>query len=309
MDLNIKNKLALWVEQYLFHPNILQQLLSAALLPVTLVYCIVVGLKRMRAKAIDYGIPIISIGNLVIGGTGKTPVTIELAKKEKHPAIILRGYGRNSKGMQLISHQGKILEDISVSGDEAMLYATLLPNATVIVDEGRIAGITKAKELHCNIVFLDDGYRFHNIKKYDILLRPKVEPTNLFCLPSGGYKETKMMYSFVPKVLQEDKDFKRIVTFKKDNVLIDNPPLNSILVTAISKPKRLLEYLPENIKCKTFIDHYNFNKEDIDTILNTYKDYTIITTQKDFVKLKRFNLTNIIIMDLEIQLTKQISFS
>lgn len=309
MDLNIKNKLALWVEQYLFHPNIFQQLLSAALLPVTLVYCIVVGLKRMRAKAIDYGIPIISIGNLVIGGTGKTPVTIELAKKEKHPAIILRGYGRNSKGMQLISHQGKILEDISVSGDEAMLYATLLPNATVIVDEGRIAGIIKAKELHCNIVFLDDGYRFHNIKKYDILLRPKVEPTNLFCLPSGGYKETKMMYSFVPKVLQEDKDFKRIVTFKKDNVLIDNPPLNSILITAISKPKRLLEYLPKNIKCKTFIDHYDFNKEDIDTILSTYKDYTIITTQKDFVKLKRFNLTNIIIMDLEIQLTKQISFS
>jgi tetraacyldisaccharide 4'-kinase len=268
----------------------------------------IVAFKRVGAKAIDFQIPVVSVGNLVIGGTGKTPVTIALAKKEKHPAIILRGYGRESKGMIVISQQGNLLTDIKTSGDEAYLYASSLPNATVIVDEKRVFGILKAKELGCDIVFLDDGYRFHNIKKYDILLRPAKEPTNIFCLPSGGYKETKMMYSFVPCVLRDGEDFTREVTFKKDGIILDKIPEKSLLLTAIAKPNRLLEYLPKNIECKTFIDHYQFTKSDIDTILNTYKDYTIITTSKDYYKLEEFKIPNLVLMDLNINFTKEISY-
>lgn len=308
MDLEIKNFAFKWVEQYLFFPNTLQKLLSAALLPFTLLYCIVVGFKRMNAKTLDYGIDVVSIGNLVVGGSGKTPVTIALAKKEQHPAIILRGYGRSSQGMQIVSQKGKILCDIETSGDEAMLLAKSLPNATVIVDESRVNGVVKAKELGCNIVFLDDGYRFHNIKKFDILIRPKDEPENVFCLPSGGYKETKMMYSFVPVVLKDGVDFVRSVSFEKDQNRIKNLPQNIVLVTAISKPNRLLEYLPKDTPCISFIDHYQFNKEDIDTILKNYKEYTIITTQKDYVKLEKFNLDNIILMNLDIKIKKDFSY-
>ena len=304
----IKNYFFKWVEQYLFHPNPFQQLISIIFLPLTLFYCVVVAFKRVRARVIDFEIPVVSIGNLIIGGTGKTPVTIALAKKEKHPAIILRGYGRDSKGMLVVSNKGTIECDINQSGDEAYLYATSLPHATVIVDEDRVHGILKAKELGCDIVFLDDGYRFHNIKKYDIILRPKQEPTNVFCLPSGGYKETKMMYSFVLCVLKDGEDFKRVITFTSNDKIVKLPD-NVLLLTAISKPDRLLEYLPKNIVCKTFIDHYNFTKDDIDTILTGYKDYTIITTQKDYVKLEKFKIPNIIIMNLEIEFTKEISYT
>lgn len=261
------------------------------------------------AKPFDFGIPIISIGNLVVGGTGKTPITIALAKKEQNPAVILRGYGRNSHGLHIVSNKGDIQCDVETSGDEAMLLAQKLPHATVIISEDRIVGVLKAKELGCQIIFLDDGFRHHNIKKFDILIRPKQEPTNLFCLPSGGYRETKMMYSFVPVVLQDGKDFERIITFKQDGHIVKNLPEKSILVTAISKADRLLEYLPKDIPCKIFIDHYKYTIEDIDSILTTYKDYTIITTAKDMVKLQKLQISNIILMDLEIEIKKNIIYN
>jgi len=292
----------------LFFPNALQKLISVCLFPFTIVYCIIVAYKRTSSKKIDFGINVVSVGNLVLGGTGKTPVTIALAKKEKKPAVVLRGYGRDSKGLYIISKYGKILEDISISGDEAMLYAKSLNHACIIVSQNRAHGILKAKELGCDIVFLDDGYRHHNIKKFDILLRPKIEPTNLFCLPSGGYKETKMMYSFVPLVLQDGIDFKRDVKFKLSNKVIQKLPNDILLLTAISKPQRLLEYLPSNVLMISYRDHYNFTKNDIDSILNKYKSYTIITTAKDLVKLEKFNIKNIILMDLEVSINKQIKY-
>ena len=292
----------------MFFPNILQRLISICMFPLTIIYCIVVAYKRSNAKAFDFGINIVSIGNLVVGGSGKTPVVIALAKKEKHPAIILRGYGRASKGLFVISQEGKILEDINISGDEAMLLAHSLPNATVIVSENRVDAVLKAKELNCDIVFLDDGYRHHNIKKFDILIRPKDEPTNLFCLPSGGYKETKMMYSFVSVVLRDGVDFKRTVTLKQNNKVVEVLDDNLVLLTAISKPYRLLEYLPKDIEVVSFEDHHSYTLEDIDSLKEKYPDHTIVTTAKDMVKLEQFNLENIILMDLDVEIIKEFKY-
>ena len=305
---NINSYLTAWIEQYLFFPNILQKLISVCMFPFTIIYCIVVAYKRTSSRAFDFGINVVSIGNLVVGGSGKTPITIALAKKEENPAIVLRGYGRSSKGMYVISKNGQILEDISTSGDEAMLLAKTLKNATIIVSENRANGVIKAKELGCNIVFLDDGYRHHNIKKFDILIRPKDEPTNLFCLPSGGYKETKMMYSFVPLVLKDGVDFKRIVSFSRNGEKVNTLPSKIILLSAISKPNRLLEYLPANTKTISYYDHYNYTQSDIDNIKSKYPQYTIVTTQKDMVKLEKFNIENIIQMDLDIDIIKEFSY-
>ena len=289
----------------MFFPNPIQKLISILFLPLTVLYCIIVATKRSKAKPFDFGLPIISIGNLLVGGTGKTPLTIAIAKDKKDIAIILRGYGRKSKGLYLISHDNKILENVETSGDEAMLLANALPNATVIVCENRIDGILKAKELGNKAILLDDGYRHHNILKYDILIRPKIEPTNIFCLPSCGYRETKMMYSFTNMVLNEDIDFKREVTFSLNNNQIENLPKKLILLTAISKPNRLLEFLPSNIKLISYPDHYSFTKDDIDTINLKYPEYNIITTQKDEVKLKKFNMQNLYIMKLHIEIEKE----
>lgn len=269
---------------------------------------LIILLKRSMAKEINLGIPVISIGNIIVGGSGKTPVTIKLASQYKKVCVVLRGYGRESKGLYVVSHNGKILEDVNKSGDEAMLLASSLPNATVIVSENRVKAIQKAKELGCEIVFLDDGFSKYHIKKFNILLRPKKEPTNIFCLPSGGYREPKGMYAFADLELKEGRDFNRVITIKKNGKKSDLPQ-KLLLLTAISKPKRLLEFLPKNTKMLSFPDHYNFNKDDIVNIKREFKDYSIVTTGKDLVKLEKFNIENLYLMDLDIEFTENVDFS
>ena len=295
-----------WVEQYLFNPNIFQKLIGVLFFPITLFYCIVTTYKRVSAKPRYFGIPVISVGNLVVGGTGKTPITIALAKDKKDIAIVLRGYGRKSKGLFILSKNGKILENVANSGDEAMLLARALPNATVIVSENREKAILKAKELGTKVVYLDDGYSKHNIEKYDILIRPKIDPKNIFCLPSGGYRDTPMMYSFCKCVIKDGEDFKRVVKFKKDGKIIENLPKDIVLLTAISKANRLLEYLPKDIKSVIYKDHHNYTKEDIDKLHKDYPNYAIITTSKDIVKLEQFKLNDLYLMDLDIELNDDI---
>lgn len=304
----MKQKLILWLENYLFFPNSFQKILSYLLLPLSFIYLLVILFKRLKASKIDFNIPIVSIGNLTIGGSGKTPITIELAKNFKDVCVILRGYGRESKGLFVVSLKGEIKVDVKTSGDEAMLLASTLKNATIIVSEDRVEAIKKAKELGCKIVFLDDGFSKYSIKKFDILLKPKDEPTNSFLIPSGAYREPKSFYKKANLVLKEDIDFKRVVTIKKENKEIELPK-KTILLTAISKPNRLLEFLPKNIETIFFEDHHNFTKDEIDNILNNYRDFAIVTTQKDFVKLEKFNLKNLYIMDLSIKISQKVDFT
>ena len=264
-----------------------------------LIYCLIVMSKRVFSQKTDFKIPIISIGNLTLGGSGKTPLTIELAKEYKNCAIILRGYGRASKGMLLVSYNHKILCDVIQSGDEAMLYAKSLPNATVIVSEDRAKAIRYAKSLACKVVFLDDGFSKSFIKKFDILIRPKIEPTLPFCLPSGAYREPKYLYKKTDLVLNEEKDFKRVVTIK-------NPTQEMILITGISKPKRLDDFLPKNIKEKIYFpDHHSFTKDELTQLVQKYGATSILTTQKDAVKMENFGL-NLSIMELELKIDPQI---
>ena len=161
----MKNSLHLWIEDYLFFPNTFQKIISFLLLPFTFIYMLIILTKRAMSKEIEFGIPIISVGNIIVGGSGKTPVTIKLASKYENACIILRGYGRASKGLYVVSLNGKILEDVKTSGDEAMLLANSLPKATIIVSENRIKAILKAKELGCKIIFLDDGFSKSFIQK------------------------------------------------------------------------------------------------------------------------------------------------
>ena len=296
----MKQKFFLWIEDYLFYPNFFQQIISFLLLPLTFFYMLIIAIKRVKSKPINFQIPIISIGNIIVGGSGKTPFTIKLAKKYKDVAVILRGYGRDSKGLFVISQNGEILTDVKTSGDEAMLLAKSLPKAIIIVSEDRKKAVLKAKELGCKIIFLDDGFSKYDIDKFDILLRPKEDPQNLFCLPSGGYREPKMAYSFANLVFQEDIDFKRVVTFEKDNLKIESLPQKLLLITAISKPKRVLAFLPKNTKMLAFEDHHTFTKDEIDKVKRDFKDYSFVTTQKDFVKLKDFNLENLYLMNLDL---------
>jgi tetraacyldisaccharide 4'-kinase len=257
---------------------------------------VVVFCKYLLKKPQDMGIKVIGVGNLVVGGSGKTPLVSAIAKEFQNPAIVLRGYGRDSKGLIVVQHQNKLLCDVKKCGDEALVYATKLQNATIIVSEDRKEGISKAKELGASFVILDDAYSKHDIKKLDILI--DVKTINNFCLPSGPYREKVWLGKKVYKVY-EDKDFKRDVTIK-------NPTKKMVLLTAIAKPDRLDPFLPKEVVAKhCFADHHNFTKEELDEIFQKEQPTSFLVTLKDYVKVKDFGY-EFSLLDLDIHLEAQL---
>jgi len=275
-------KISLSFENILFSPKGFEWIVPILLLPLSAIYCLFTFFNSYRKYLFrkNYSIKIIGVGNLVLGGTGKTPFTIAIAKREKRVAIVLRGYGRKSKGTILVSKWGNILVDVSLSGDEAMLYSIKLPTSSVIVAENRVEGIELAKRVGAETVILDDAYRQHHIVKDREYLIVS-EPPNRFCLPAGGYREKLWFFKDVIKVV-EDVDFWR-------EVEILNPTPNMVLITAISKPNRLDRYLPRDISKYYFPDHYIFQEEEINDIFEESNYTSILTTEKDWVKLKEFD--------------------
>jgi tetraacyldisaccharide 4'-kinase len=242
-------------------------------------------------KPQDFGVRIIGVGNLNVGGSGKTPFVTALAKKTKDAAVILRGYGRNSKGMIVVKDKQNILVDVDTSGDEAMIYATKLRDSVVIVSEDRKKAILKAKQMGIKVVFLDDAYSKHNIKKTDILI--ETDSKNTRCLPSGPFRE-RLWSDKEVIVVKEDIDFKREV-----KLLYKTKKMS--FVTAIARPQRVDKYLPEVVSKNYFEDHHNFTKEELEDILKRDASESLLVTYKDYVKIQRFGL-KLSLLDLELDI-------
>ena len=291
----MKKSLVFWIEQYLYKPNIAQRLVSLFLLPLSWIYCFIVWIKYKNTTLKDYDIDVISIGNLSVGGSGKTPLTTALALRYENVAIVLRGYGRRSKGLRVVSNGKEILCDVEISGDEAMIYAHKVSNAIVIVSEKREEGILRAKEMGAKLVFLDDGYSKHFIKKLDILI--DVESKNSFCLPSGPLRE-KIWKGKKVSIIKDGVDFKRVVH-------VENPMPKMALVAAIARPQRLDPFLPELTSKHYFEDHYFFTKEELEWILYLSGADSLLVTYKDYVKIKDFDIT-ISLLDLKIEVDEKV---
>ena len=189
----------LLIERNLYDPSPAWLALGVILAPLSLLYTLIVCLKRLFAKPQKFKIPIISVGNLTLGGSGKTPLVRALFKEfsgKLKTCIILRGYGRKSRGLLEVALGGRVLCDVRQSGDEAMEYALFLRGANVIVSEDRAAGILRAQTLGFELVILDDGFSKFNISKFDILLRPQSAPKLPFCLPFAAYRYPPFFYKF-----------------------------------------------------------------------------------------------------------------
>ena len=286
----MKRLLVQWGESYLYHPTSMQKLLSVFLLPLSWLYCLIAYIRYRLSTPKQLGVPVVSIGNLTVGGSGKTPLVIELARHFERPAVVLRGYGRQSKGMVVVKDR-TILCDTLVSGDEAMLYASTLSDAVVIVSENRERGITEAKAMGCEMVFLDDGYGKHQIKKLDIVI--DVQTPNTFCLPSGAYRE-KLWNGKKVIMVREGESFTR-------HVCVQNQTQKMVLVTAIARPERLNPYLPDVSEKIYFEDHHFFTSEELTAIIARTGATSLLVTQKDFVKIAHFNL-NLSILELSLEL-------
>jgi tetraacyldisaccharide 4'-kinase len=283
----LKEKVYNFFEVMYYSPKWYHYPFILALLPFSFIYLFIAHFKFKRNYE-DMGIPIISVGNIIVGGSGKTPLSISIANhlKEKKVAVVLRGYKRLSRGLVVVKDFNEILVPVEISGDEAMEIA-ISSNAAVIVSEDRKNGIEKAKELGAEVVILDDGFD-KPFKKLNIVIDKKLK--NPFVLPAGGYRYPRLALKFADMILKENVDFKRDV--KKVS--------GDVLITAISNPKRLLEYVDVK-EYKFFPDHYFFKKKYIEA----YKDKIIVTTKKDYVKLKQFGL-NLRILEMDFEVNKEI---
>jgi len=280
---NLKLKVYNFFEEMLFYPKWYHFPFIILLSPFSFIYFLIAFFKFPR-KYENLDIPILSIGNIIVGGSGKTPLTKALINyyKDKKIAVVLRGYKRKSKGLVIVKDFKKILVDVEKSGDEAMEIA-LFTSAAVIVSEDRRKGILKAKELGADIVILDDGFD-KPFRKFNIVIDKKIK--NPFILPAGGYRYPKFMLKYADFVIG---DIQRDVKV----------PDGDILISGISNPNRLLKYWKK--KYKFFPDHYEYKWED----LKVFKEKIIVTTAKDYVKLKKFPL-KLKIIDLEVKLDERL---
>lgn len=260
----------------------------------------------------------ICIGNLSVGGTGKTPMTSYLAElfySEKKVQILSRGYGRKSKGFMLVSNS----ETTENVGDEPLYYKLKFKNnVQVAVCENRKAGIEQIGIENFDLLLLDDAYQHRHVKAgFTILLTSYSSLfVNDFLLPSGNLRESRknanradcIVITKCPNDLSND--IKKTIKTKFSQ--FDKPifyghiryqefigfgkPLKSIekiiLVSGIANPKPLVDYLQKSywLELIQFPDHHQFTKSEIDEIhrkIDTFaNDKTaILTTEKDFARL------------------------
>jgi tetraacyldisaccharide 4'-kinase len=167
------------------------------LLPFAVIYGLIVF---VRNKLFDFGIlrqqsfpiPVISVGNLSAGGTGKTPhveYLIKLLEKENKLATLSRGYGRKTKGFVKVDDDATAI----TVGDEPLLYKRKFPEILISVDENRVDGIQQiiAQQPSTEIVLLDDAFQHRYVKPgLSILLTDYYKPfSHDYLLPSGSLRE------------------------------------------------------------------------------------------------------------------------
>ncbi|MCR4941317.1 MAG: tetraacyldisaccharide 4'-kinase [Campylobacter sp.] len=273
----------LWANEYFYRPKPTQKLVSIILLPLSLLYAFIIILKKFFIRPKDFGIKIISVGNLILGGSGKTPLCIAIANEFQGGVIILRGYKRTSKGLVKVCENGKILVDVSQSGDEAMEYAKCVKNANVIVCEKRELAIAEAKKMGARYILLDDGFGKFHINKFDILIKPADEPSSNFTIPSGIYRYPKYFYKFADFIALQN-----VTHFRKSEIL--QPTNKMVLLTAIANPMRLSQHFDATITQYFYPDHYAFKKAELEEILQKHEATSLLVTQKDLVKIENFEL-------------------
>ncbi len=264
-------------------------------------------------------VPVISIGNLTTGGTGKTPFTIFIAshflKNNFNVGIISRGYGRSSDEMVTVFDGTTLVTDPALAGDElieiSLRLRELYPNFVTVACADRVAAANHIIELYKpDVIILDDAFQHRKIKRdLDILIIDKdndEDPENEL-LPAGSLRESKRgeeradavihNYKFKKNPIDALSSEKNIFTATYNanaSHLIQKIGSNGVVaVSGIAKPESFFNMLSDlNIGLKKrfeFDDHYNYTKEDIEKIVAecSPKDI-IITTGKDLVKLNQF---------------------
>lgn len=287
--------------------------LTTALLPLSWFFCTVVELRRLlyRLKILrttKLPVPVIVVGNITVGGTGKTPLVIEVASILKQqgyrPGIISRGYGGKAKTWpQQVRPDG----DPTMVGDEAILIARRT-HCPMAVGPDRVASAKALlKYTDCNIIISDDGLQHYSLARdIEIAVIDGVRRYgNENCLPAGPLRERTSRLQHVdfkisngvatadefPMTYQSEK----LRRADDPSVFLDLSSLQNQTVHAVAgigNPQRFFDQLRSNqldIVEHAFPDHYAFEKKDLDF----GEIQPIVITEKDAVKCQRFSLLNV----------------
>ena len=266
--------------------------LALLLLPLSLITIFIVFLKKKVIKKIRFKIPIICIGNIYIGGTGKTPASILIAKElksaGKKPGIIRKYYKTHEDEYEFIKDNFKDL----------------------IIKKNRIEAINTAIGLNLNGVILDDGFQDYKIKSNLNILcfNQKQKIGNGFIFPAGPLRHSLKLVKdaqiilingkkdivFEEKLLQINNDLSFFYSFYKPQNINEFTNKRLIAIAGIGNPDNFFDLLNENnlnvVKKLTYPDHYEFNQNEISKLINESdkQDCQIITTEKDFYRVRKF---------------------
>ena len=297
---------------YLYKPkfwNFKKNIFSIIFLPLSFIFWIFIFLKKKIVKETKFNIPIICVGNIYVGGTGKTPLTIfiakELAKRGKNPAII-RKYYKSHK-----DEHNMILENYD----------------HLILNKKRKLAINKAMENKFDAVILDDGFQDYKIKKDLSILCFNSNQLigNGFVFPSGPLREDLSSIRSVNIVIingDKNKEFERKILDINNNLKIyysNYKPLNIkdlkdkklLAISGIGNPENFFKILKDNNldlqKTLIYPDHYQFNKYEMQKIIDKAdkQKYQIVMTEKDYYKIKDFNFNKIRYLKIELELQKK----
>ncbi len=303
------------------------------LLPFALLYWLGIAVRNLLydkniLKSSSFGLPLIAVGNLSAGGTGKSPLVeylVGLLNDKFKVATLSRGYKRRTKGYALANENSTAL----VIGDEPMQFHLKFPAVPVAVGEERLVAIPQL--LHdrpeTEVIIMDDAFQHRAVKAgLNILL---TEYGNLFTrdfyLPTGDLRDLKKSYKRA-QVLLVTKCKPGLTAEEKEKIIIEINPVEGqaifftaieyaspyhlgskkeillrsstevLLVTGIANPRPLKKMLEEHSNSYLMLqypDHHIFSIDDLIEIKNKFntiktKDKIILTTEKDAVRLEKF---------------------
>ena len=283
--------------------------ISILLYPISLIIIFFIFIKRKFSKIYSFKIPIICIGNIYVGGTGKTPTSILLAndiKKLGKKTAILRKYYK--------THQ-----------DEHNLIRKNFEN--LILSKKRINGLLEAERSKFDIIILDDGLQDYNIKKdlSIVCFNGNQLIGNGQVLPAGPLREKLSALKNIDIVIingDKNESFEKKILHinnKLDIFYSSFEPINIdqfkdkklFVLAGIGNPENFFQLIEKNnlnIKKKiVFPDHYNFKKDEIDKIIDDAEreDCQIIMTEKDYFKFKGYKADRINFLSVKLHINNK----
>jgi len=271
--------------------------------------------KYIQGKLESYksDIPIIIVGNLTIGGTGKTPLVAyiaqELSKLGYKPGLVSRGYGGTFRETLEVTRDTPVKQ----TGDEAQILSKL--NLPFYIDKNRVRAVkTLANNHDCDVIISDDGLQHYNMNRdiEIVVIDGKRRFGNNLTFPAGPLRESKSRLKSVDFVVNnsgptKDNEYLMNISPSKfihlksgKSYLIKDWPMHKQVhaVAGLGNPGRFFDLLARlgfEITRNSFPDHHNFDEED----LNFLDHLPIIMTEKDASKCRSFNNNKIWYLTIE----------